>query len=531
MIWAAETDNGNLIKELLTRYSRDHLEKGCLQRALLIAVKERDSPETIARIIMKGKDGKDISTEEALKTAVDNHKFRARGMLLMLKAVKENNHDLVLYLYGVKRSKPKYNWISDDEFPLVQEVFKRMEMPTQFAIQLDGSDQDSRVYGEILVRTGVNEKEKVVKWQDLGIKRILTDWLSHIQWVEKIYLSQNRIRSLSQEMSRYLRNVTEVYLEDNEMRSIPPSLLELPNLKKLDLSHNHISVLPEMPQWSPELQELDVSHNRISSLPKKIEAFRLKKLNLGYNQLVTGLECLGSLEKLQYLILEQNTAIERLPKEMGRLVFLKELNLEGLSNLIDPPRLIASSLKDCKRFLRERLKNQKPYYRMKLMMVGQAARGKSTLVKRLQKKHFKEAENESTVGIDVSKWKHVHGSQTVRFAIWDFGGQEVYYATHQCFLTKNSLYLLLWKMTEGKDGVMELKPWLDNIAARVPGSKVMVIGTFFDKLSEEEKKTDARELRQEVNKLLNGYQKYLQSKSNVVMNDTSHKCIHMCNSI
>ena len=86
-------------------------------------------------------------------------------------------------------------------------------------------------------------------------------------------------------------------------------------------------------------------------------------------------------------------------------------------------------------------------------------------------------------------------------------------------------------MTEGKDGVMELKPWLDNIAARVPGSKVMVIGTFFDKLSEEEKKTDARELRQEVNKLLNGYQKYLQSKSNAVMNDTSHKCIHMCNSI
>ena len=49
------------------------------------------------------------------------------------------------------------------------------------------------------------------------------------------------------------------------------------------------------------------------------------------------------------------------------------------------------------------------------------------------------------------------------FSIWDMAGQEVYYATHQCFLSRNTLYLVVWSMEEGDKGIDYLKPWLLNI--------------------------------------------------------------------
>ena len=41
--------------------------------------------------------------------------------------------------------------------------------------------------------------------------------------------------------------------------------------------------------------------------------------------------------------------------------------------------------------------------------------------------------------------------------------QEEYYVTHQCFLSTRSLYLVVWNITEGEDGIDCLGPWLHNI--------------------------------------------------------------------
>ena len=51
----------------------------------------------------------------------------------------------------------------------------------------------------------------------------------------------------------------------------------------------------------------------------------------------------------------------------------------------------------------------------------------------------------------------------VIFSAWDLAGQEVYYATHQCFLSRNTLYLVVWSMEEGNKGIDYLRPWLLNI--------------------------------------------------------------------
>ena len=82
-------------------------------------------------------------------------------------------------------------------------------------------------------------------------------------------------------------------------------------------------------------------------------------------------------------------------------------------------------------------------------------------------------------------WRHqLHLSLSVVspviFRTWDFGGQTEYYATHQYFLSKRSLYLVLWKITDGERGMNEIQQWLINIQSRAPNSPVIIVGTHYD---------------------------------------------------
>ncbi|KAK2169534.1 hypothetical protein LSH36_9g14010 [Paralvinella palmiformis] len=92
-------------------------------------------------------------------------------------------------------------------------------------------------------------------------------------------------------------------------------------------------------------------------------------------------------------------------------------------------------------------------------------------------------ENISTVGVDISDLVLQKGGREVLFSTWDFGGQREYYATHQYFLSKRSLYLLLWKVTDGVRGVHEILQWLVNIQARAPNSPVIIVGTHLDMIT------------------------------------------------
>lgn len=109
--------------------------------------------------------------------------------------------------------------------------------------------------------------------------------------------------------------------------------------------------------------------------------------------------------------------------------------------------------------------------------------------------------NISTVGVDIGDWvceKRSRSSSShgpVVFRTWDFGGQREYYATHQYFLSKRSLYLVLWRITDGKRGLAEVLQWLGNIQARAPNSPVIVVGTHYDAVGEQFPAKKAEELQ------------------------------------
>ena len=56
--------------------------------------------------------------------------------------------------------------------------------------------------------------------------------------------------------------------------------------------------------------------------------------------------------------------------------------------------------------------------------------------------------------------------------IWDFGGQEIYHATHQFFLTRRSLYVVVLD-TRKEDS--DLHYWLEIIALLSDNSPTLII--------------------------------------------------------
>ncbi|MCP4155921.1 MAG: hypothetical protein GY757_49810 [bacterium] len=64
------------------------------------------------------------------------------------------------------------------------------------------------------------------------------------------------------------------------------------------------------------------------------------------------------------------------------------------------------------------------------------------LVKRLPGHQWDEQEPQ-THGINIQPWNIKPDDKEIKINLWDFGGQEIMHATHQFFLSKRSLYILV----------------------------------------------------------------------------------------
>ena len=228
----------------------------------------------------------------------------------------------------------------------------------------------------------------------------------------------------------------------------------------------------------PSLISLELSNNKLNAFPPDI----------------------ACLKELLSLDVSNNEGIKKLPLDLIQLPNLTQLHLDGLDLTDFPQTEMNRGAKRIQNFLRHRQDGEKPYRRMKLMVVGLAKKGKTTLVHRLvdhdslkrrlfpdSKLHQKTTTSPATVGIDITEMvlrpSNVKETE-ITFGIWDFAGQEEYYATHQCFLTQRSIYLVLWNLNDGIKGLESLASWLCNIEARAPGSPVLIVGTHLDEVDQ-----------------------------------------------
>jgi internalin A len=234
-------------------------------------------------------------------------------------------------------------------------------------------------------------------------------------------------------------------LFNNELSALPESISQLQNLVALELSFNRLSTLPDSITKLSNLKSLALRGNQISMLPQSIGQLQnLATLDLSVNELRTLPASITQLQSLTELDLSRNR-LHTLPASISQLQNLNLLNLHD-NPLVSPPMEIAErGIRAIREYFRQlRQEGVDHLYEAKMLILGEGGAGKTTFAYKLLNDNYTLRDEGSTKGVDVLNWSFpIEGGGQFRVNIWDFGGQEIYHATHQFFLTRRSLYALV----------------------------------------------------------------------------------------
>ncbi len=283
----------------------------------------------------------------------------------------------------------------------------------------------------------------------------------------------------------------------NTINIIPQAIEKLQNLQVLSISGLSCSINKNSPLNLPHLHCLDFTDCDFEEFPRAFLIPTVEEIGLTIRS-----DCLPSsfvttfpnlsilymyhtniktlpdnivlLKKLKHIMLS-HTQITSLPASMLNMPNLSRIYLEDtpLAQTIPPEILRQSAQEIIKYVINQQSSAPKEYFNeSKMIIVGQGQVGKTSLLKRLVENKFDE--QQSTEGISISKWEYQWGHKDIRLNIWDFGGQEIYHSTHQFFLTKRSLYLLVWDVLAEKE-YGRIDYWLRTIQSLADDSPIIIV--------------------------------------------------------
>ncbi len=296
-------------------------------------------------------------------------------------------------------------------------------------------------------------------------------------------INNNRISKIPSEIGQ-LVGLNLLDLNTNEISEISPRIEGLINLKSLSLNTNKISKIPQEIGQLHALELLDLGNNIISEIPSEItRLIALKTLDLSNNKIGEIHPGISRLIALEVLALNENqiskipleitqlialdglslneNKISAIPLEITQLIALKYVWLEN--NLLDPELQTAANegVDALFKYLKE---TQIKLYEAKLVLVGEGAVGKSSLLARFRGEEWVE-NRDTTHGIEIKPVSLPQDEIEITLNAWDFGGQPVYRPTHQLYFTAPAIYLVVWKPRDGAEqGFVEY--WIDLIQRR-----------------------------------------------------------------
>jgi small GTP-binding protein len=265
-----------------------------------------------------------------------------------------------------------------------------------------------------------------------------------------LYLNSNQISNIS--FLKGLNNLTHLYLNSNQISDIS-FLKGLNNLTHLYLKRNQISDISSL-KYLKNLSLLDLGENKIFYFPPEV---------LDLNMEISWYRCSS-------IIIY--TSIIPTGSEYNKIVQYFDGIIIGENPLEPPPKEIIKKGKEAiKAYFRSLKGRKKTLNEVKVLLIGDGGAGKTSFVKRLIGKGFDENEFK-THGIDITHCRiKMENKGTIRVHFWDFGGQEIMHATHQFFLSKRSLYILVL------DGRRDEKTeyWLKHVKSFGGDSPVLVV--------------------------------------------------------
>jgi GTPase SAR1 family protein len=290
-----------------------------------------------------------------------------------------------------------------------------------------------------------------------------TEWLGELPKLR--YLNLARCGLSACDLSE-LPDLVVVFLQHNPALSQLNLPEEFGALVRADLSHCGLKAVewPASPQLDflnvsrqtdgaltdfqfvggcPALYFLDLSHNGLSRFTIGNGFGALGMLCLENNKL-REVAFAGPLPALESLRLSNNELatvdqnwLDRSPNLLN--LFLKDNPIDSrYQTFIEDksPHEALVALRDV--FANEALGTEEDN-ECKVMLIGNGEAGKSTIVYRLKHDDYK-GDYKSTHGVDLFPFDY----DPWKLMVWDFGGQDLYHATHRLFLQSNVVYLLVW---------------------------------------------------------------------------------------
>lgn len=320
----------------------------------------------------------------------------------------------------------------------------------------------------------------------------------------------------------------ELQLDNLNLKSIPKEVNQCIWVKNLSLARNKIKHLDNFDKLT-NLEILTLRNNRIENIDKLVFHKNLRHIFLSRNNIKN----IDKLKKLPYLknIYFYNNKIEKITLDIYSILVRYQLSAKLIyemkydaiteqkyeraadlrdfeSTLIkheeDPEKYNYFSIKLHEKFIWDSIQknpiNFPPLeilkqgsssvlnfyqqlnsqgidllYEAKTLIIGKAGAGKTSLRYKLKDQKCQlPKDNESTKGIDIDPMTFPVPKENRDFNvnIWDFGGQEIYHNTHQFFLTKRSLYVLVADYRTEKH---EINYWMQIVEMMGGGSPLLIV--------------------------------------------------------
>ncbi|MGB3916661.1 MAG: leucine-rich repeat domain-containing protein [Thiothrix litoralis] len=271
--------------------------------------------------------------------------------------------------------------------------------------------------------------------------------LEYVPQLKELSCVNNGIRNL--DGLRYVPLLQDFFCWNNQINSLE-SLVYVPRLLGLMCGQNQISNLAPL-KYVPLLQRLICQANQISDLSPLISLKQLQALDCRSNR-ISDLSVLSNLMQLLTLDCRFNQIKSLQP--IHDLVMSKQLN--GLHAYDNPVFEVPSGilgehdydncLENLRNYWQDLAKGSEKQRQLKVQLVGNGRVGKTTLAYALEHKRAPNEPFKSTHGIVIKEIQQALDDEDEPFTLqlWDFGGQEIYHATHRLFLSDDCLYLLLW---------------------------------------------------------------------------------------
>jgi small GTP-binding protein len=272
-------------------------------------------------------------------------------------------------------------------------------------------------------------------------------------------------------------HINGLNLDDIKLYPFPESLSKFSHIEKLSLIDTQTDLF-FLRDFLGDVPLVDINEKKLTNYSFIKNFANLTHLNLADNK-ISDISYLYGLKKIRKLDLRYNK-IDELPEEILGLelkidVETKKGGGKGIflygNPLEIPPIEVLKKGKEAIKIYFKSLEEEKILLNeVKVMLVGDGGTGKTSLMKRLLGQKFDKNEP-LTHGININHWQIKSEKEKIHVRLWDFGGQEIMHATHQFFLSKRSLYILVL------DGRKEekIQYWLKHIQSFGGNSPVLVV--------------------------------------------------------